>query len=99
LSSDGFEVAKPMQAAVPAQQKFTISAGDTVAIMTGDDEDSSWHVLLVPSHGQTKTIYYGDNNKAMIIYDLANEVQIKANDTGKAQIFTLPSDTNQSINQ
>jgi hypothetical protein len=94
------KVTKTAQATTaPAQQKFTLSAGDTVVIITGDDDDSSWRVLIVPSHGQSKTIYYGDNNKAVIIYDLAIKVQLKANETGKAQIFTLPNDINQSINK
>jgi hypothetical protein len=64
-------------------------AGGTVAIVPDDAEDSGWRVLLVPTHGQTETIYYGDSEQATRIYTLADEVQRKANDTGRAQAFTV----------
>ncbi|BBP00383.1 hypothetical protein [Sulfuriferula nivalis] len=85
----------PVPAAAPAQQKFTLLAGDTVAIVPFATEDEGWRVLLVPTRGQIETIYYGDSEQATRIYALADAMQRKANDTGKAQVFTVPNDINQ----
>jgi hypothetical protein len=91
LSNDGYEAAKPAQAAT-AKHEFTLLAGGTIAITPDNAEGSGWRVLLVPTHGLTETIYYGNSDWATRIFTIADAIQHKANETGKAQTITVTND-------
>lgn len=71
---------------------FTVLPGGTIAIVPFAANDEDWRVLLVPTHGNTKTIYYGDSDRAERIYAITSAMQSKANNTGAAQAVTFSSD-------
>jgi hypothetical protein len=93
FSHSDVEVTKLTQAVTPANE-FTVLPGGTIAVVPDDEENSGWRVLLVPEHGQTTTIYYGDKDQAARIYTLADAVQRKVTDAGRPQRFVVSKNGN-----
>jgi hypothetical protein len=93
FSHSDVEVTKLTQAVTPANE-FTVFPGGTIAVVPEDEENSGWRVLLVPEHGQTTTIYYGEQERAARIYTLADAVQRKVTETGRPQRFVVSKNGN-----